>query len=121
MTVPLDVNVHVVPESEPLYVVDPPVSDTVVEGTALALVGIGGVPQPRERVAEPGLGEAVRPLVGACTARRLLVHRHVGEDRGGERGQHHRHAERHGQGEPALVAERTPNDGSQVCRARQAP
>ena len=39
MTVPLDVKVHVVPESEPLYVVDPPVSDTVVEGTALALVG----------------------------------------------------------------------------------
>ena len=39
VTVPLDVKVHVVPESEPLYVVDPPVSDTVVEGTALALVG----------------------------------------------------------------------------------
>jgi len=33
-TVPLDVSVHVVPDSEPLYVVDPPVRETVVEGTA---------------------------------------------------------------------------------------
>src|SRR5687767_11342928 len=38
-TVPADVSVHVVPESEPLYVVEPPVRATVVDGTLPAFVG----------------------------------------------------------------------------------
>ena len=39
VTVPVEVNVHVVPESEPLYVLEPPVRVTVVDGTALTSVG----------------------------------------------------------------------------------
>ena len=38
-TFPFDVSVHVVPDRDPLYVVVPPVSDTVVDGTFVVLYG----------------------------------------------------------------------------------
>ena len=39
VTAPVDVSVHVVPASAPLYVVEPPVSATVVDGTLPAFAG----------------------------------------------------------------------------------